>query len=242
MLKAEWIKLKHTGIVPLYGVMSLLGVVLFGGYGIMREAFSALDVAVFYFECLGVSLPLLISIVTALWADREQAAGSFYNLFCIAPSRLRPTFLGLGILIILYTFSLLIAVFGFGAVMLLKGEIIFSLCVRVWGLLVLSGLFLYALHMLLGLMCGKGVSVAIGIGGSVFGGLLMTGLGDGLWPVMPWVYGARLSVLAVFDTVGKSIGGLDMNVGLTGLGVLTLGIYGLLILFLNKWEGRSTDE
>ena len=40
---------------------------------------------------------------------------------------------------------------------------------------------------------GKGASIGIGIIGSLISALMLTGLGDGIWQVIPWAYSMRLS-------------------------------------------------
>ncbi|MFD1903220.1 hypothetical protein ACFSQ7_02320 [Paenibacillus rhizoplanae] len=55
-----------------------------------------------------------------------------------------------------------------------------------------SSLFLYLLHLTVSLHFGRGASIGIGIAGSLIAALMLTGLGDAMWPYIPFCLGSAI--------------------------------------------------
>ena len=108
-----------------------------------------------------------------------------------------------------------------------------------WG----SNLLLYALHLLGAFYFGRNVCIGVGAVGSLLAALLQTGLGTGLWFVLPYGFGVRLTdyflmysmdVISVLNTEIKF--GMGCCIGITSVAIC------LMITFLYRYSGKSVTD
>ena len=82
---------------------------------------------------------------------------------------------------------------------------------------------LYAFHLFLSLCFGKAASMAAGIVEAVLAALMLTGLGDGCWPVVPCAWSGRWSSYLLLYEAGV---------------LITAGIF----IWFHYYEGRQCEE
>ncbi|WP_195268664.1 lantibiotic immunity ABC transporter MutG family permease subunit [Eubacterium sp. 1001713B170207_170306_E7] len=246
----EALKIKHTPLLWLHLILPLVGVALFLFY----SALSAWDTVVLltlYFEALALAFPMLIGIVCGMAASQEEQAGGFQNMLGVLPSRLMPFLSKAGFLAVLGLGSLAAAIGLYGAgFALLPGQqaVPALLYLKLAGVLFGTSLFLYLLHLWIGLRFGKGASISVGVAGSLVSALMLTGLGDGIWYFIPWAWGVRLSDMAVLNAMtSPSPQGLmfiqnETAAGWLAAGVATLLLLAFCLIWFKRWEGRSASE
>lgn len=138
-----------------------------------------------------------------------------------------------------------IALFGYQAVLILKGEGIvlgirdlFLLIFVLWA----SNVPVYVIHLFLGFRFGEGVTIGAGVGESVISAVMLTGLGDGVWYVWWPSYGMRFSTLLLALKQGAG-GSLLRQIRLGGICYLTVSVLSLVMIFIwfQRFEGRKEE-
>lgn len=242
-LHADFIKIKRRPILWIHLFVPVAGILFLLLESTLTKGSPASD-ALTCLGLIGAAFPVLIGVVCSMIADQEAEAGSFQQLLT-APFRPTP-FLSMAALLLLLGFAAeLVTAFGFAAA---YGPILhrapFSPGFYWFGVLLLfvCNIFLYFLHLFLSLRFNKGVSIGVGIFESLLSALLMTGLGEGIWPVIPCAWG--LHFLRFF---GMQAGGvLPRGGGFQFGGVACVVETALMILFALlwclRWEGKKTEE
>ena len=106
-------------------------------------------------------------------------------------------------------------------------------------LLWLGAVPLYLEHLLLQFQWPKTVSMAVGVAEFVISALFLTGLGDGLWPLVPCSWSARLA-----DTYAVSLlmPGLSFPPMPWLLVLPLLGLFGIISVWMYRYEGRACHD
>lgn len=240
-LKSDFYKLKSTLVLKLHIGIPLLMCVLFLGYFSITN-YKVESMVSAYLEVLAVGFPFIISVMTSMITDQEEKAGEFQNLLASTKNKLATYFSKLILLLLLSIFSISIAVFIFSA--FIKGmsiEFYFKYILYI----TFSNIFIYILHLFISLKYGRGLSICIGLAGSLISALMLTGLGEGVWVYTPWAWGARLCDYNMFI-------GIDINLVSTISPIIsrvlkTISVYTVLIIILSalwfkNWEGRKVYE
>jgi ABC-2 type transport system permease protein len=108
-------------------------------------------------------------------------------------------------------------------------------------------MFLYALHLYVGLRFGKGASIGLGILESLVSTLLLTGLGEDNWIYIPCAWAARfVSLWMQFGYANAASLPIPAD-SLLEPGILacvtgTLAIMVLLGVWFRRWEGTKSLE
>jgi ABC-2 type transport system permease protein len=88
---------------------------------------------------------------------------------------------------------------------------------------------------------GKGASIGIGIIGSLVSALMLTGIGDGIWRVIPWGYSMRLSYYFVLYNANILIQKDEIIQGIFIMIIFIAIIFISQLIFSNRWEGRREN-
>lgn len=243
-LHADFIKIKRRPVLWIHLFIPLAGILFL----LLQSALSKESPGSDALVCLGTigaAFPILIGVVCSMIADQEAEAGSFQQLLT-APFRLTP-FLSLAVLLLLLGFGAeLLTAFGFEAAFALflhrapfgpeyywSGVLLVFVC----------NIFLYFLHLFLSFRFNKGVSIGVGIFESLLSVLLMTGLGEGIWPVIPCAWGLhflRFFGMRGFGAALTAAGGYQAGAAAC---VLETALMILVALFwCMRWEGKKTEE
>lgn len=243
-LHADFIKIKRRPILWIHLFVPVAGILFLLLESALTKSSPASD-ALTCLGTIGAAFPVLIGIVCSMIADQEAEAGSFQQLLT-APLRLTP-FLSMAVLLLLLGFGAeLVTVFGFAAVyapFLHRAPFGMGFYWNGVLLLFLCNIFLYFLHLFLSLRFNKGVSIGVGIFESLLSALLMTGLGEGIWPVIPCAWGLhflRLFGMRGFGAALTAAGGYQAGAAAC---VLETALMILVALFwCMRWEGKKTEE
>ncbi len=243
-LHADFIKIKRRPVLWIHLFVPVAGILFVLLESVLTKSSPGSD-ALTCLGLIGAAFPILIGVVCSMIADQEAEAGSFQELLT-APSRPTP-FLSLAVLLLLLGFGAeLVTTFGFEAVSaLFLHRAAFGPNYYWSGALFLFGcnIFLYFLHLFLSLRFNKGVSIGVGIFESLLSALLMTGLGEGIWPVIPCAWG--LHFLRYF---GMQAGGAVLpaasgfQLGAAACVVETVLMILFALLWCQRWEGKKTEE
>lgn len=198
--RAETLKIRRTWILWLHIVMPVMGILIFFLY-YQVSGVKNWNTFTSYVEVLGVACPALVGILCGLTAEQERNAGKFQNLLGIGMSRAENLAVKLLHLLIWNLAAMALAVLGFG-----MGY--FGVLGGMWKpwyvyagvllLLWLPQIFAYCFHLFLALQFGGGISIGTGVAESLVGALLLTGLGDGIWPFVPCAWASRLTGLCLY--------------------------------------------
>jgi ABC-2 type transport system permease protein len=111
--------------------------------------------------------------------------------------------------------------------------------------LLLSSIFLYILHLVVGLRFGKGASIGLGIVESLLSALFLTGLGEGRWQILPCAWGARFVSGFVQYTSGMNVSSYvipELHTGIVLCVVETIAVLLFACVWFYRWEGRKSEE
>ncbi|UQZ35300.1 lantibiotic immunity ABC transporter MutG family permease subunit [Paenibacillus sp. PK3_47] len=246
LLSADLLKTRRTPFLLIHLLAPLTAAGLFLAY-YSYSPWSSSSKILAFLQVLACALPTLIGLACAMAAEQEASAGRFQGMLAL-PGRKLAVYISKLLLLLLFGLgSLLLACLLFGAgfhqVLRQDGP---GLLFYGNSALILSGssIFLYLLHSFLSLRYGKGLSIGTGIVGSLVAALLLTGLGDGIWPFVPFAWGARFSSLwSVYTsgvTLSSSVSGLDAGIAACAAGTLLAAV--LSCFWFLRWEGGSADN
>ncbi len=197
-----------------------------------------------YYQVLGIGFPFLIGVFCAVGAEQELSAGAFWNMLS-APKR-AVAFSSKWIILVLFGSAavwLASVVFGTGYRFLLKEQAVkFSIYWAAAFVMAGSSIFLYILHLFLALRFDKGVTIGLGIVESLLSGLLLTGMGDGIWMYVPAAWASRFCTMLL-----RRSGGYDMGIGAWDAAVcicvvMTLAGGAAFGAWACRWDGIKKNE
>lgn len=194
-----------------------------------------------YFELIGISFPLVISLVCSKAIEQEGQAGSFQNLLCGVKSRAVIWFSKLTVLFLLGICSIVLAIAVFAVRFQYAPPSVYA---KAAALLIAGSLFLYILHLFVSLKSGRGASIGLGIVESLLSSLALTGLGDHIWYFLPCTWSARFTDSLVFTWLNpaKNFGPAEIQKGLLFAVPATIIALVLVLLWFQNWEGRKTYD
>ena len=242
-IKSKGYRMRHSLFFPVHILIPLVGIFLYLAYMGIRPA-NGWEHLTSYVTLLAMAYPAVIGIVTAMLTDREAKAGHMQNLLA-APSRVKTLSSELLLFLLPGFLAVGIALFGYQAVLILKGEGIvlgirdlFLLIFVLWA----SNVPVYVIHLFLGFRFGEGVTIGAGVGESVISAVMLTGLGDGVWYVWWPSYGMRFSTLLLALKQGAG-GSLLRQIRLGGICYLTVSVLSLVMIFIwfQRFEGRKEE-
>lgn len=244
-LKSDLYKFFHTPLWIVHLIIPFVGAALFLWCysGLSWDETTKLAA---YIQILSVTFPVLIGIIISMLTEEEQGAGDF-QLLLSAPSAKYIAHISKIIVLLIFGFvSSLLALVLFGIGFIKMGYVIFDIIFyfKVACLLFFSVLPLYLIHYIVGFIKGKGYCISLGILGGLVSALLLTGLGDGVWWMLPWGIAARFSeTLLVSDLANiefLNCSGIIISIVFI---LLFSAAFSLLIFWIfRKWEGRKSQE
>ena len=246
-IKGECMKMRHTLLLWLHLVIPLTGVLVFLLYYRGSSIWGTAGKAEAYLQALAVVYPFLAGIVCALSAELEEA-GHYQNFFLLARHKYQALLAKWTVLMFFSFIAVFTAVCGFGAgFALMNKSTPFPAVVYVQAAAVmwLGQIAVYLIHLFLGLQFGKGLSIGVGVMESLISALCLTGLGDGIWPLIPCAWSGRwCSYLLLYTENHKmwsQISGL-----VTRESMICAGLGAAVIILAFGWfyyyEGRRCQD
>lgn len=244
-LKSDLYKICHTPIWLIHLIIPMLGMLLFLSYYYISP-WNEVDKLSGYIQALAVVFPVLIGSITSLLSGIEENAGGFQVTLLTASAKFIPHISKLLLLLLFAFASALLALMGFGAAFIKMGYVIqnllfyFETAVLLW----LSVIPLYLLHYLVSFRFGKGYSIGLGFLGTLLSALLLTGLGDGIWPVIPWGIMSRFAEMLLLSNLSHVtfLHDNDMIKSSISIALFTIILTTIFVLSFNRWEGRKLDD
>ncbi|WP_394923713.1 lantibiotic immunity ABC transporter MutG family permease subunit [uncultured Robinsoniella sp.] len=240
LLKADFIKMKHTAFYPVHILVPLLGNVLFLAY-FMISPWEPSGKIQAYLEVVAIAFPLIGAVVTAMAAEQEAMAEGFKEMLSQQYPRWEVWFSKFLMLFLTGLAADIFAIFTFwlGFRFLVGGsEAAFSIFAGAALIIIFCQIIMYTVHLMVGIRFGRGALMGLAVVECLVTALMLTGLGEGLWMFLPCAWGARLCdyFMLYFQK------GLFFNqVGpYTAAGILgaTLIVFLLYLIWSGRFEGR----
>ena len=241
-LKTDWYKFLKSKIIISHIVIPIIGLILMLTY-FKLESWSEVEEVSGYIEIISTSFPLIISILITMVYEQEEEAGSQY--FLSTPNkRYIPHISKLFLIFFFGIIATMISMLGFGLSFNIMGKDNFSMMFYFILAVIIftSNIPLYILHYLLVFSFGKGTCMGIGIIGSLVAALMATGIGDGLWYILPWGYSTGLSLYFFKYEITNDLSlMLHSEVKLAIISVITVIVVSITLLRILSvyWEGKK---
>lgn len=196
-LKSDFYKLRRCAFFPVHLLFSLCGAALMLVYAGISGSSDSSKLAAFA-QIHAIAYPFVVSIVCQIAADQEMRAGHFQNLLTrTSPakgilSKLTWLFLT-GLAAVVISAVLFGGLFPFVTGAQTPVGFFFAVPLVLWA----SNLFLYGMHLFLAIRFGRNLGISVGAAGSLLSALMQTGLGAGIWYVIPYGWSVRFSESAV---------------------------------------------
>lgn len=246
LCRAEGYKMRHTMLPWIHLGIPLLGSTVFLSYYRISMWDAEMQISG-YIQVLGVLLPFLISIICARSIELE-AENHFQTFLGIVPQKGK-AFLAKAIVLFFM---------GLGAIALAVGS--FAAGYRIipdreglapagyilmTGCLWLGSLPLYPIHLFLNMRFSRAASLGTGAVEMLIAALFLTGLGNGIWQMVPCSWSSRWSgsffQLLISGKTGKQQE-LFIIRSLVLCLLLTLIICAIILTGIHFYEGRQCDD
>lgn len=244
-LKSDFYKFLKSKIIMTHFFIPIIGLV-FALLYFKISNFGVFEKSLTYFNLISIAFPIIISIVINLVYEQEEEAKGFQYFLSAPTKKYIPHISKLILILILAFISTCISILGFGIVLkFIEVENIKILFyVKETLIIFISNVTIYILQYIIVFYFGKALSIGFGIIGSLIVALMRTGLGDGLWAIVPWSHSIRLSSYLLKNEVIK-----DYKIPLQGeikLAIISLITFIaidviLLIIFGYYWEGKKIN-
>ena len=239
-LKADLYKFSKSKIIISHFIIPIVGVILMSLYFRFSQSNKIEEVSA-YIEVISMAFPLIISIVITMIYEQEDEEG--FKYFLSTPSkRCIPHISKLLLLFVFGLIATLISILGFGLLSNLmdteKINITFYLILAI--VIFVSNVPLYMMQYLIAFCFGKGANMGAGIIGSLISALMATGLGNGIWFVLPWGYSVGLSGFFLQYFMNEKSNVLlqnDVKLAVASLIVFVAISIIILTIFSKNWEG-----
>lgn len=241
-LNADLYKFLKSKISISHFLIPIIGLILMLAYFTL-SSWSEIEKVSAYIQVISMAFPLIISIVITMAYEQEEEAGFQYFL-SVPNKRYIPHISKLFLLFLFGIVATMISILGFGILFNFidkdKFSIIFYFILAV--IMFISNIPLYMLQYLVVFYFGKGASICIGIVGSLVAALMITGIGDGLWFILPWGYAIRLSSYFFQYVITNKLNLIlqsEVKLAIISLITFTAISITILIIFSRYWEGRK---
>ena len=239
--KAEFIKSRRSAIFYVHIVLPFLCAVVFAGY-YRISAWEVSSKISAYLEVIAASIPFITGIITGQALDIEHNAGGYQLLLGTIPSR-NASFLGkLFFLLSCFFAAVALALGLFAALYPVAPLVLYG---KALALLLLTAIPLYVLHLFMGMKFGKGATLGLGIAGSLFAALMITGLGDKMWKAVPWAWSVRAmdcAVLSWCDPQRYLLVHREFAIGMMICACSVVCLLTACLLWFQRWDGGKSTE
>lgn len=244
MMNPWAVRLRHTALSRVHLILPAAGAAVFLGYYSVSKWDSAAKVQA-YLQVVACVWPFLCGVLCGMAEEMEADCG--YQNFFLLPGRKFQALLMKWLILFLAGFpACIIAVFGFAAVYrIFPDGTVYGMAIYLGAAVVIwiGQAVVYLLHLVLAFLFGKGVSIGVGVMGSLSAFLMLTGLGDGIWMFFPWSWSGRSCSCLLLYMAGKSDGAVINPMIKTELGICAV-IFAFLtaaaFLWVSGYEGRKS--
>lgn len=192
-LKSDIYKLRHSWFFVIHLLFPILGAALMLIYSHLSSS-SELNKLAAFTQMIAIAFPFVISVVCQIVADQELQAGHFQNMLTLS-SRKKAIFSKFAVLLLsgLFSVALSTVLFGIPFSYIAGTKLPVGFFVLIPVVLWVSNIMMYGLHLILAFRFGRNFGISIGVIGSLLSAILQTGLGTGLWYVIPYGLGVHFA-------------------------------------------------
>jgi len=246
-LSGEFKKRKRSTFLLLHLCLPFLFTGILMLYYFSRNApLSAAASYIIFFQIIGITTPVIISILCGMVADAESEAGGFQNILGLIQSKTTSFLSQITMMILSYSASLFFALSIY--VLALKfvvnvREVNLSLYYLTGAIFIAAAIFQYFFYHYISYKHSVEISGIFGFMGMIINALCLTTLGDKIWGFIPWAWANRFCDYLKDSSLLLNIEFSKDPMIITGLSsffILTCLIICLNIVWINKWEGRKT--
>ena len=240
-LKSDFYKFYHSNIIKIHLIIPIITIITLLAYYTISP-WSELQKIISYIQIISMSFPLIISVIVNMVYEQEQESGFQYFLG-IADKRYNAHISKLILIFILSLISTIITILGFGIIFYLMGNNLLGIGFYLKQSLVMfaSNIIIYMIQYLIVFYFGKGASIGLGIIGSLISALMITGLGDSIWILVPWSYSIRLCSYTLLDISNIIFVKQQILQSIIIMIIYTCISLALLLSFSKRWEGRKEN-
>lgn len=242
-LSADLIKINRSPVLWMHSLIPIIGIVLFLIiYALQTDKIG--EALTSFLGCMMAAFPVLIGIVTGLSAEQEAEAGNSQEML-FHPSRAQTLFSKIILFFLLGGIAMLLAVLGFALSFFAVFHITFFSAftyMKIILTMLLCNLITYFLHWFLSLRFGKNISIGVGVVETVLGMLLLTVIGDAIWPFIPCAWSFRLLKVLFLNYGNLSVNFAGKALAMVTIPTLTIFVLFVLILWFLRWEGNKAEE
>ncbi len=243
-IKSDLYKLKHSAFFWLHIICPVCGASLV----LLYSAFATIGVenkVAAFFQILALAYPFVISIICNMVSEQEISAGNCQNILMLPCRRkvINSKLLILlscslfSVMISSLLFSVLLPVIGIQTKLPLSAFLVPAFVL--WG----SSILFYALHLLLAFRFGRNLCIGIGVLGSLLTALMQTGLGRGLWYVIPYGITIRLTECSLALVMNLSIGiNKEIEIAIICNVIMTVVLIAVLIAWFSHYSGKRVAD
>jgi ABC-2 type transport system permease protein len=243
-LKSDFYKLRHSFFFWLHILFPICGIGLMTLYAVFSTV-GSLNKWIAFFQIMAIAFPFVISIVCETVAEQEARAGHCQNILILSdrPKAIISKFL---ILIICGFFAVMFSSLFFEQILtILYPDLELYMLAFVMPAIILwsSNIFLYAFHLILAFRYGRNICIGVGVIGSLLATLMQTDLGTGLWYVLPYGLGVRLtdftlkSMLLTNYMIDK-----EVKLGFISAIIMTGILITIMTIWFSLYGGQRTDD
>lgn len=243
LIRSEFLKMKHASFYKIHVCIPILGsILILIYYGKSRIEIN--NKIVLFFGVVSIAFPLLISIVTSQVLNIEKEAGLYKEMLSSEHGRIL-CFISKTIMLLICGFTSLVIAVGVFVIGLkyLYNQYSLSFIIYLKSIMIIFGcqIVIYCIHIWLNLKFNCGISMFIGSIESVLSALMMTGLGDTMWQLLPAGINIRLNqyyLQKYMSFLADNNINTQINLGVRNSIVLT-SIFGIILLYwFNKYDAR----
>lgn len=241
-LKSDIYKLRHSWFFVIHLLFPILGAALMLIYSHLSSGSERNKLTAFT-QIIAIAFPFVISVVCQIVADQELQAGYFQNMLTLS-SRKKAIFSKFAVLLLSGLFSVALSTVLFGILFsyITGTKLPVGFFVLIPVVLWVSNIMMYGLHLILAFRFGRNFGISIGVIGSLLSAILQTGLGTGLWYVIPYGLGVHFAEDALTYLFNLSpVGNLETQIGILFCIVVTSGIIGSVALWFSRYSGTFSD-
>ena len=192
LVRADFLKQRRTAYWGIHTVIPIAGAILFVFYFLLYQNVDELNKLRLLLELTSMVFPLLISVIVGLNITQEERASHFQSLLAV-PDRwkiLLAKFVAL-YLSGIFSLALLFVLFAIGAGMSRTGTILWGLLIQSVPGLAMGSFVIYALHLLITLKFGLGISMFWGVFECLQSILYSNIELQGLWRYIPFSWAVK---------------------------------------------------
>ncbi len=198
-----------------------------------------------FFQVVAMIYPFAVSIVCGIIAEQEESAGHYQNILTLPNRKIYI----LAMLLILVLFSL-ISVVGTSVIFYIILPVMGTIPPLSFGAFIVPSFVLcgcsissYAFSLMLALRFGRNACIGVGAIGVLLTALLQTGLGTGIWYVLPYGISIHLADYSLERLLYFAQGtDKEIKIAMISCMIYTIVFVGTLIIwFAHYSEKWSTD-